>query len=393
MDVYKESLELHETLRGKLEVHSKIHIKTHKDLSLVYTPGVAEPCRAIARHKADVYKYTIKGNTIAVISDGSSVLGLGNIGAEAGIPVMEGKAALFKELANIDAFPICLASQDQQRTIETIRNISPIFGGINLEDIKAPQCFEIEAALQDLGIPVMHDDQHATSVVVLAGLTNALNVVGKDFSSVKIVVNGAGAAATATTKLLLHHRVKAENVILVDTHGIIYNGREDLVNNNHKQELALLTNSAHKRGRLADAMKNADVFLGMSVGNVVSKEMVRSMSKNAIVFAMANPEPEIMPTDAYDAGAAIVATGRSDFPNQVNNVLAYPGIFRGALDARVNRITEEMKVAAALALAAIVKNPTTKNLLPYPTDRNIVPAVSKAVQMAWKRIIEKGSKK
>lgn len=383
MNTQEESLELHEKYKGKLDVKVKFPIETKRDLSLAYTPGVAEPCRYIAKNKEDVYKYTIKGNTVAVISDGSAVLGLGNIGAEASLPVMEGKAALFNEFANIDAFPICLASQDIQKTIETIKNIAPVFGGINLEDFKAPECFEIEAGLQDIRIPVMHDDQHGTAVVVLAALINALKVVDKKIEDVKIVFSGAGAAGIAVTKMLLSCGVK--EIFLCDRKGIIFDGREDLVSNKSKQEIALLTNKEKLQGSLADAMKGADVFIGVSAKGLVNKEMVSSMAQDAIVMAMANPDPEIMPDDAKQAGAKVVATGRSDFPNQVNNVLGFPGIFRGALDSRATRITEEMKLAAAKALASVIENPTQDEILPYALNKNVVPVVAKAVREAWEK--------
>ncbi len=379
MNIQEESLELHERLKGKLEVKSKVPVENKKDMSLAYTPGVAEPCRYIAKNKDDVYKYTFKGNSVAVITDGSAVLGLGNIGAEAALPVMEGKAILFKEFGNIDAFPICLKSQDVQKNIETIRNIAPVFGGINLEDFKAPECFEIEARLQDLDIPVMHDDQHGTAVVVLAGLINALKVVNKKIENVKIVFSGAGAAGIAVTKMLLNYG--ATNIILCDTKGTLYEGRDGL--NKYKEEIALVTNKEKLKGSLADAIADADVFIGVSAKGLVSKEMVSSMAKDAIVMAMANPDPEIMPDDAKEAGARVIATGRSDFPNQVNNVLGFPGVFRGALDARAKRITEKMKIAAAEALASVIENPTPEEILPYATNKDIVPKIAKAVKEAW----------
>jgi len=378
MDIQKRALELHEKLKGKIEVVSKIPVKTAMDLSLAYTPGVAEPCRVISKDKEAVYKYTFKGNTVAVVTDGSAVLGLGNIGPEAALPVMEGKALLFKEFAGIDAFPICVATQDVQKTIDTVRNIAPGFGGINLEDIKAPECFEIEAALQDLGIPVMHDDQHGTAVVLLAALINALKVVGKD-TSAKVVVNGAGAAGVAVTKLLLKYGI--ENVIMCDSKGIIYEGRED-VGSKTKKEMSLLTNKEKIQGSLADALKGADVFVGVSVKDAVSKDMVKSMN-DAVIIAMANPDPEILPQDALDAGAKVVATGRSDFPNQVNNVLGFPGIFKGALEARATKITEEMKMAAAKALAGLVENPSAEMIIPAAINKNVVPKVAEAVKKAY----------
>ncbi len=384
MDIGEESSKLHEQLKGKLEVKSKVKMESRHDLSLAYTPGVAEPCRRIAANKEDVYRYTIKGNTVAVISDGSAVLGLGNIGAEAGIPVMEGKSVLFKELAGIDAFPICLASQDVKKNIETIRNIAPVFGGINLEDFKAPECFEIENALQDLGIPVMHDDQHGTAVVVLAGLINALKVVGKEKNRIKIAISGAGAAAVGVTKLMIAYGINAGQVILCDRKGIIYRGREDLSENKSKMEIAEITNSRILKGTVADAIKGADIFIGLSSKGLVSKEMVRSMNSKAIVFAMANPEPEIMPQDALDAGAVVVATGRSDFSNQVNNVLGFPGIFRGALDVRARQITTKMKLAAALAIASCVKELSSDCIIPFPLDKTVALKVADAVGKAWK---------
>lgn len=381
MDIQKESLELHEKLKGKLEVKSKMPINDKKDLSLAYTPGVAEPCRYIAKNKEDVYKYTFKGNSVAVISDGSAVLGLGNIGAEAALPVMEGKAVLFKEFGNIDAYPIVLNVQDVKSTISTVRNIAPGFGGINLEDIKAPECFEIEKALQDLGIPVMHDDQHGTAVVVLAGLINALKVVNKNIEDIKIVFSGAGAAGIAVAKMLLNYG--ATNIILCDSKGSIYNGREGM--DISKQDIAKLTNNDKLQGSLKKIIKGSDIFIGVSIKNIVSKEMVRSMNKDSIIFAMANPDPEILPTDAKEAGARVIATGRSDFPNQVNNVLGFPGIFRGALDCKATRITEAMKLAAAEALANIIENPTEEEILPYATNKEVVPKIAKAVAEAWKQ--------
>ncbi len=381
MNVEEESLKLHEERRGKIETKSKVPLRTRHDFSLAYTPGVARPCLEIARDEQLVYKYTLKGNAVAVISDGSAVLGLGNIGASAAIPVMEGKAAIFKELANIDAFPITLKSQDKELTIQTIRNIAAVFGGINLEDFKSPDCFAIEAALQDLGIPVMHDDQHGTAVVVLAALTNALKVVGKQKEHVKLVVSGVGAAGVGITKLLIAAGFPSAHVLLCDTAGIIYTGREHM--NPIKQELAQITNEHQLKGSLADALQGADVFIGVSTGNVLTETVVRAMNDGAIVMAMANPVPEIMPDLAKAAGAAVVATGRSDFANQVNNSLAFPGIFRGALDAQATRITTEMKLAAAYALANLTQNPTADEIIPFATDTRIVPAVAHAVKHAW----------
>ncbi len=384
MDYQQESLKLHERYRGKLEIKSKLPpLSSRDDLSLAYTPGVAEPCRYIARNKEDIYKYTFKGNTVAVVTNGTAVLGLGNIGPEAALPVMEGKCVLFKEFANIDAFPICIASENPAEVIATVRLIATVFGGINLEDIKAPECFAIEAGLQDLGIPVMHDDQHGTAVVVTAGIINALKVVGKKFEDVRAVMNGAGAAGMAVTKLLMRYGVRGENVIMCDSKGIIFEGREDL--NDTKKEVAALTNRNKKQGTLADAVHNADVFIGVSVKDALTPEMVKTMAQGAIIFAMANPDPEILPDAAKAAGAAVVATGRSDFPNQVNNVLGFPGIFRGALDVRATRITEDMKLAAAEALAATIQNPTADEILPYALDKSVVPTIATAVRVAWQK--------
>ena len=377
MDYNQKSLELHEKLKGKLEIRSKISLETKDDLSIAYTPGVAEVSRKIAENKEDIYKYTLKGNTVAVISDGSSVLGLGNIGAEAALPVMEGKAILFKELANIDAFPICIKEQNTQKTIETIKNIAPVFGGINLEDFKAPEAFEIESKLQDLGIPVMHDDQHGTAVVVLAGLINSLKVRNSNKKDVKVVINGAGAAGIAIAKLLLKYGFK--KLIMLDSNGIIYEGRENL--NSSKSEISKITNHDLLEGGLSEALKDADVFIGVSRPNLLTGEMVKSMN-NPIIFAMSNPIPEIMPDEAKNAGAFIIATGRSDFPNQVNNVLAFPGIFRGALDIRAKKITDKMKLAAAEALAETIE-PSIDKILPNPLDKSVVTAIAKAVKRAY----------
>ncbi|PIR94112.1 NAD-dependent malic enzyme [Candidatus Falkowbacteria bacterium CG10_big_fil_rev_8_21_14_0_10_39_11] len=384
MDYNKKSLEIHEKHKGKLSVELKVPLKSTEDLSVAYTPGVAEPCREIAKDSENAYKYTIKGNSVAVITDGSSVLGLGNIGGLAGLPVMEGKAALFKEFANIDAYPICLAEQNVQKTIETIKNIAPGFGGINLEDIKAPECFEIEAALQNLGIPVMHDDQHGTAIVVLAALINALKVVSKDKETVRVVVNGAGAAGIAITKLLIKYGFNSGQLIMCDSKGVIFIGREDLVSNKYKQEIASVTNSVKLQGHLSDALKGADIFIGVSVKDAVTQDMVKSMNSDAIIVAMANPDPEILPIDAKAAGATVVATGRSDFPNQVNNVLAFPGLFRGALDSRATSITDDMKLTAAKALAALVLEPNADKILPSPLDKSVVPAIADAVKSVLK---------
>jgi len=366
-------LEFHEKYKGKLSVNSKVPLKDRKDLSIAYTPGVAEPCKEINKDISKVYKYTIKQNTVAVISDGSAVLGLGNIGAEAALPVMEGKCVLFKEFANIDAFPICIKSQDTEEIINVVKNIAPVFGGINLEDISSPRCFEIERRLKkELEIPVMHDDQHGTAVVVLAGLINAAKVVDKELKELRIVINGAGAAGTAVAKLLLKEGVK--DILMVDKTGII-SKNNDLTD--HKIELAKITNKNNKDGTLKDALRNSDVFIGLSAPNLLTAKDVRTMNKNSIIFAMANPTPEIMPDEAEKGGAKVIATGRSDFPNQINNVLAFPGIFRGALDNKIRNITDEMKLKAAHALAKVVKNPTAEMIIPDVFNKDVVKEISK----------------
>ncbi len=371
------SIKMHIKHKGKIEVISKIPVITKDDLSTAYTPGVAQPCREIAKDKELAYKYTMKQNMVAVISDGSAVLGLGNIGPEAALPVMEGKALLFKEFAGVDAFPIVLDTQDTEEIIKTIKHIAPGFGGINLEDISAPRCFEIEERLiKELNIPVMHDDQHGTAIVVLAGLINALKLANKQKENVKVILSGAGAAGIAITKLLLKFGVK--NILLCDTKGIIYQGRTGL--NSTKEMIAKITNLQKIKGSLADALSEADIFIGISAPGVVTKEMVESMNEKAIIFAMANPTPEIMPDIAKAAGAFIIATGRSDFPNQVNNVLAFPGIFRGALDARITKITDDMKISVAQAIAAHVSNPTVDNIIPSALDKSVAVAVAKAVK-------------
>ena len=379
MDYGVEAINRHRASRGKVSISSKMKVETMDDLSIAYTPGVAAVSMAIYNDKSESYALTNRGNMVAVVSDGSAVLGLGNVGPEAAMAVMEGKSILFKGLADIDAFPLCLATQDSASIIQTVKNIVPSFGGINLEDISAPRCFEIEAALQDLGIPVFHDDQHGTSIVVLAAIINSLQVVGKKIADVKFVFSGAGAGGIASTKLLLEYG--ATNVVLVDSHGIIHRGRTDLTP--IKTEMLELTNHHNQQGSLADAMKGADVFIGLSVGGTVTQDMVRSMARDAVVFAAANPEPEIMPDLASAAGARVVGTGRSDFPNQINNSLAFPGVFRGALDARATRITTRMKLAAAEALAGLVAEPTEECIIPWSLDPKVVPAVSHAVARAW----------
>ncbi len=384
MDYNKMAIELHKKLRGKIEVSARAATSNKDELSTAYTPGVAEPCREIAKDIRKVYDYTRKGNLVAVVTDGSAVLGLGNIGPEAGMPVMEGKCVLFKNFAGIDAFPICLDTNDVDEIVNTVKNIAPTFGGINLEDISAPRCFEIEKRLQDeLDIPVFHDDQHGTAIVVSAGILNALRVVGKDIKSVKIVINGAGSAGIAICKMLMN--IGAEDVTLVDRVGVICEGMQGL--NSEQIKMSRVTNRRKATGRLEDVMRGADVFIGVSAPNVVSQEMVESMNADAIVFAMANPVPEIMPDLAKAAGARVVGTGRSDFPNQINNVLAFPGIFRGALDAMAGSITEEMKVAACKALADLISDDelNEENIIPKAFDERVSPAVAKAVAEAWKR--------
>ncbi|HAZ28749.1 MAG TPA: NAD-dependent malic enzyme [Candidatus Magasanikbacteria bacterium] len=373
-----DPLQYHKDAKGKLEIISRVPLDSREDLSIAYTPGVAEPCKAIEKDIAKVYDYTRKWNMVALVTDGTAVLGLGDIGPEASLPVMEGKCILFKSFAGVDAFPIAIKSKDVDEIVRTVELISPMFGGINLEDISAPRCFEIEERLiERLDIPVFHDDQHGTAIVTLAGLMNALKVVGKKMDEISLVVNGVGAAGVAVTNLLLGAGVT--NVILVDSQGMIYKGRTNGMNP-FKDELADKTNQEQRKGGLVEAMKGADVFIGVSKPGLVDEQMVRSMNPDPIIFAMANPTPEIMPDVADRAGAAIVATGRSDFPNQVNNVLAFPGIFRGLLDARIRRVTEEMKRAAAEALAHHVPHPDKDHILPDPLDRTVATAVAEAVK-------------
>lgn len=386
-DFFQESVELHRKYKGKLEIVSKTEIKSLEDLAIVYSPGVAQPCIEIRNDIDQARELTIKANTVAIVSDGSAVLGLGNIGAEAAIPVMEGKAILFKNFAGIDAFPICLKSQETEEIIKTIINISPVFGGINLEDIAAPKCFEIEDRLQDLGIPVFHDDQHGTAIVLLAALINACKVTKKKMTDLKIVMNGSGAAGIAIVKLLKcigydeNICESVSEVIMCDSVGIISKTRKDL--NDSKKELLEFTNPNNLSGKLQDALKGADVFIGVSSGSILKAEDIRTMAKNPMIFAMANPIPEIMPEEAFKGGAAIVGTGRSDLPNQVNNVLAFPGIFKGALAAKATRITKEMKLAAALALANSIEKPTKDYLLPNPLDLRVPKLVAEAVAKSW----------
>ena len=375
----EKALQMHEQWNGKLETAAKAHVNSREDLAIAYTPGVAEPCKVIAKDPEAAYKYTIKSNTVAVVSDGSAVLGLGNIGALAAMPVMEGKAVLFKEFGGVNAVPICLDTQDTEEIIKTVVNIAPAYGGINLEDISAPRCFEIEERLKELlDIPVFHDDQHGTAIVVLAGIINALKVTGKKKEDCRVVVNGAGSAGVAITKLLLTYGF--EHITMCDINGIISSASPNL--NWVQKKMTEVTNLENKTGSLADAMCGADIFVGVSAPGIVTKEMVASMNSDAILFAMANPVPEIMPDLAKEAGARVVGTGRSDFPNQVNNVVAFPGIFKGALEGRATQITEEMKLATANAIASLVSDEelNENNILPEAFDSRVADVVSKAVK-------------
>lgn len=389
MNYNEMALKMHEEHKGKISVTSKVAVKTRDDLSTAYTPGVAEPCRKIRDDKSEVYRYTAKGNLVAVVSDGTAVLGLGDIGPEAAMPVMEGKSILFKEFAGIDAFPICLDTKDTDEIVETVKRLAPTFGGINLEDISAPRCFEIERRLkEELDIPVFHDDQHGTAIVVSAGLTNALKYVGKEFSEAKVVINGAGSAGISICKLLLELGVG--DIVLVDRNGILAVGEEWM--NPAQKEMAEKTNKEQIHGDLKTAMQGRDVFVGVSAPNIVTAEMVSTMAKDAVVFAMANPTPEIMPDEAKKGGAKVVATGRSDFPNQINNVLVFPGIFRGALEARAIDITEEMKIAAVRAIADIIKPEelTEDYIIPGAFDERVADNVAREVA---KTAIETGVSK
>ncbi|HQG38965.1 MAG TPA: NADP-dependent malic enzyme [Chitinophagales bacterium] len=386
-DYSSESLELHERLKGKIGISLKTDLKDINDLTLCYSPGVAEPVRQIANDEEKVWDLTIKGNTVAVVSDGSAILGLGNLGPEAAIPVMEGKAMLFKKFADIDAFPICLATQNTEDIIQTIRNIAPVFGGINLEDISSPRCFEIEERLQTLGIPVFHDDQHGTAIVVLAGIINACKLLDKKIDELSVVINGAGAAGLAISKLLMCFDIDptvctpVKEIIMCDTKGIIHKDRSDL--NDFKREILRHTNPNNIKGTLKTALKNADVFIGVSQANQLTTEDVMTMNKLPIIFPLANPIPEISPDKAYEGGAGVVGTGRSDVPNQINNVLAFPGIFRGALDIRARRITPRMKVAAAYAIANCVSDLHRDNIIPSTLDLNVSKCVAQAVKDAY----------
>jgi len=379
MALRDDALEFHRKSRGKIAIKSKVPCSTREDLSLAYTPGVAEPCREIENDPERIYDYTAKGNLVAVVTDGTAVLGLGDIGAAAAMPVMEGKAILFKEFADVDAFPICIDSRDASEIVKVTKRISPVFGGINLEDISAPRCFEIEDRLKrELDIPVFHDDQHGTAVVTGAAMINALKIVRKKFEDVAVVFSGAGAAGVAVSKFLMSFGVR--DILLCDSKGIIHTGRSDL--NPSKREMAKISNPKGKTGSLADALEGSDVFIGVSAPGIVTEEMVGSMTSEPIVFAMANPVPEIMPHLAKEAGARVVATGRSDFPNQVNNVLGFPGIFRGALDVRAPEINEEMKMAAARAIATLAEPISEDRIIPSPFDRRVVPKVAVAVARA-----------
>ncbi|MES1037917.1 MULTISPECIES: NAD(P)-dependent malic enzyme [Peribacillus] len=382
MTLREEALHMHRLNQGKLETVSKVPVRNAVDLSLAYSPGVAEPCKDIYDKPETVYDYTMKGNTVAVISDGTAVLGLGNIGPEAAMPVMEGKAVLFKSFAGVDAFPICLKTTDVDKIVETVKLLEPTFGGVNLEDIAAPNCFEIEERLKkEMNIPVFHDDQHGTAIVTVAGLVNALRLVNKSMSEIKVVANGAGAAGIAIIKLLYSYGVR--DIIMCDTKGAIYEGRSTGMNDT-KEQVAKVTNRNKISGPLETVIQNADVFIGVSAAGALTKEMVSSMNRDAIIFAMANPDPEIMPEDAKAAGAKVVGTGRSDFPNQVNNVLAFPGIFRGALDVRATHINEKMKVAAVQAIAGLIQEHELNEdyVIPAPFDERVAPAVAAAVAKA-----------
>ncbi|MGG3625910.1 malic enzyme-like NAD(P)-binding protein [Bacillus gobiensis] len=382
MSLKEEALHMHKVNQGKLESKSKVQVRNAKDLSLAYSPGVAEPCKSIYDDKSKVYDYTMKGNMVAVVSDGTAVLGLGNIGPEAALPVMEGKAVLFKSFAGVDAFPICLGTSDVDKIVETVKLLEPTFGGVNLEDIAAPNCFVIEERLKkETKIPIFHDDQHGTAIVTVAGLVNALKLSGKSLSQIKVVANGAGAAGIAIIKLLYHFGVR--DIVMCDSKGAIYENRPQGMNP-VKAEVAKFTNTSKKEGSLQDVVKGADVFIGVSVEGALTKEMISSMAKDPIIFAMANPNPEIMPEEAKAAGAKVIGTGRSDFPNQVNNVLAFPGIFRGALDARATHINEEMKIAAVEAIASLVSEDelSPDYVIPAPFDARVAPAVAKAVAKA-----------
>ncbi|MCB9034949.1 MAG: NADP-dependent malic enzyme [Chitinophagales bacterium] len=392
-DYSRDSLALHEKLQGKISINLKTPLESRLDLTLCYSPGVAEPVKQIANDEEKVWDLTIKNNTVAIVSDGSAILGLGNLGAEAAIPVMEGKAMLFKKFADINAFPICLATQETEDIIITIKNIAPVFGGINLEDISSPRCFEIEERLQTLGIPVFHDDQHGTAIVALAALINACKLLDKKFGKLKVVINGAGAAGLAISKLLTSEDLKSfgfkpiEQIVMCDTKGIIHSSRSDL--NDFKREILKYTNKDNSKGTLKDAIVNADVFIGVSQGNVLSKDDVKTMNTAPIILALANPNPEISPDDAYEGGAGVVGTGRSDLPNQVNNVLAFPGIFKGALACRARQITTKMKIAAAIAIADCVTDLKRDEIIPNALNMEVAPNVAEAVKSTYLNDLKK----
>ncbi|MBF8436798.1 NAD-dependent malic enzyme [Halanaerobiaceae bacterium Z-7014] len=381
MDIYQKSLKFHEDNKGKIEIKSKVEVNNADDLSLAYSPGVAEPCRAIAEDKDNAFRYTAKGNMIAVVSSGTAVLGLGNIGPDAAMPVMEGKAVLFKKFAGVDAVPLCLGTTDKEEIVNIVKNLEPSFAGINLEDIAAPDCFYIEEKLkEETEMAIFHDDQHGTAIVILAGLLNATKLFDKKLSNSKIVINGAGASATATVKLLLQAGVSEDNLVVCDSKGIINSDRGDL--NPAKEELAKITNSANLDGGLAKAVNKADIFIGLSVGNVLSKDMVNIMNQDPIIFALANPDPEIAPELAKEAGVSIIATGRSDYPNQINNVLAFPGVMKGALIVRAKDINSEMKMAAARAIAGLIQEPDNERIVPGPFEKGVAKAVAISVAEA-----------
>lgn len=387
-DIYERSLDRHRECAGKIEIRSRMRLESQEDLSIAYTPGVARPCEVIGKDPKAAWDLTWKGRTVAVVSDGSAILGLGDLGPEASLPVMEGKAALFREFAGVDAIPVVLDAHEPEDIIKIVRAIAPTFGGINLEDISAPRCFEIEEALQDVGIPVLHDDQHGTAIVLLAALINASKVVGKSIFQLNVVINGAGAAGRAIAHLLACTDqsdlcVPVKDIVICDSRGIVYAGREG--NNALKEELGVLTNKRGLKGDLAEALKDADVFIGVSRGDLLNREHIKTMANDAIVFAMANPIPEILPDEAYAGGAAIVGTGRSDFPNQVNNVLAFPGLFRGALEARAMRFTHSMKFSAVQAIAGCVEEPTKNHILPAPFNRSVAVKVANAVADAARK--------
>ena len=381
MDIYQKSLKFHEENKGKIEIKSKVEVNNAEDLSMAYSPGVAEPCRAIAEEKDNAFRYTAKGNMIAVVSSGTAVLGLGNIGPDAAMPVMEGKAVLFKKFAGVDAVPLCLGTTDKEEIVNIVKNLEPSFAGINLEDIAAPDCFYIEEKLkEETEMAIFHDDQHGTAIVILAGLLNATKLSERKLSTSKIVINGAGASATATVKLLLQAGVSEDNLVVCDSRGIINSDRDDL--NPAKEELAKITNSANLDGGLAKAVNKADIFIGLSVGNVLSKDMVNIMNQDPIIFALANPEPEIAPELAKEAGVSIIATGRSDYPNQINNVLAFPGVMKGALIVRAKDINSEMKMAAARAIAGLIQEPDNERIVPGPFEKGVAKSVAISVAEA-----------